>query len=80
MTGARVSIACRRLMRHLGVFLALVRARLAALADLAISNLRSQAEQPRAAQIAFQQLAEDSHHLNELVLEWAGPGEPPRWR
>jgi diguanylate cyclase (GGDEF)-like protein/PAS domain S-box-containing protein len=61
-------IARQTFVRHLGLCLAVVGAGLVALAGLAIGNLRAEAQGRRAAQITFLQVAEDSHHLNELVL------------
>ena len=59
----------RFLIRHLGLWLALIGGLLLLGADLTVSDLRGQAQDRRAAQIAFLQLAEDSHRLNRLVLE-----------
>ena len=61
-------IARQSLLRHLGICLAVVGAGLVVLAGLAIGNLRAEAQERRAAQITFLQVAEDSHHLNALVL------------
>jgi diguanylate cyclase (GGDEF)-like protein/PAS domain S-box-containing protein len=61
-------IVRRLLTRHVGLWLALVGAGLVALAGLAIADLREHAKERRSAQIAFLEVAEDSHHLHELVL------------
>jgi diguanylate cyclase (GGDEF)-like protein/PAS domain S-box-containing protein len=68
ITGAMLKIARQRLVRHLGLCLAVLGAALVALAGLAIDNLRAQAQERRTAHITFLQVAEDSHHLNEIVL------------
>jgi diguanylate cyclase (GGDEF)-like protein/PAS domain S-box-containing protein len=59
----------RVLTRHLGVWLAVLGASLVALAAVTISDLRDRAAERRAAQIAFLELAEQGHHLHQLVLE-----------
>jgi diguanylate cyclase (GGDEF)-like protein/PAS domain S-box-containing protein len=59
----------RILARHLGVWLALIGGLLVLAAGLTVTRLHGQADERRASQIAFLQLAEDGHRLNRLVLE-----------
>jgi diguanylate cyclase (GGDEF)-like protein/PAS domain S-box-containing protein len=68
ITGLMLTVVRRVLVRYLSLWLALIGAALVALAGLAISDLRAHAKERRSAQIAFLELAEDSHHLNEIVL------------
>jgi diguanylate cyclase (GGDEF)-like protein/PAS domain S-box-containing protein len=58
-----------RRVLHLGPLLALIGAALVVLAGATVSDLREQASERQAAQIAFLQLAHDSQQLNRLVLE-----------
>jgi diguanylate cyclase (GGDEF)-like protein/PAS domain S-box-containing protein len=58
----------RLLVRHLGICLALVGAALVAVAGVTVADLREQAAERRASQIAFLELAEDTRHLDRLVL------------
>ena len=58
----------RVLGQHLGLWLALLGAGLVALAGLTVSDLRANAKERRSAQIAFFRVADDSDHLNTLVL------------
>jgi diguanylate cyclase (GGDEF)-like protein/PAS domain S-box-containing protein len=51
------------------MWLALIGGVLVLGAGMMVTSLRAQAQDRRAGQIAFLQLAEDSHHLNQLVLE-----------
>jgi diguanylate cyclase (GGDEF)-like protein/PAS domain S-box-containing protein len=62
-------IAKRILARHLGVWLAVVGAGLVAVVGLTVSDLRAEAAERRGAQIAFLQLADDTRHLDRIVLE-----------
>jgi diguanylate cyclase (GGDEF)-like protein/PAS domain S-box-containing protein len=59
----------RYFTRHLGLWLGLAGATLVALAGMTVDGLRDQAAERRSAQIAFLELAQDSQHLNRLVLE-----------
>jgi diguanylate cyclase (GGDEF)-like protein/PAS domain S-box-containing protein len=60
--------AQRAFARHLGVSLAVVGAGLVAVTGLTVQDLRSEAEERRAAQIAFLRLADDTRQLDRLVL------------
>jgi diguanylate cyclase (GGDEF)-like protein/PAS domain S-box-containing protein len=60
--------------RHLGIWLALAGAGLVALAGATVSDLRAEAADRRAAQIAFLQLAQNSQHLNRIVLQAGARG------
>jgi diguanylate cyclase (GGDEF)-like protein/PAS domain S-box-containing protein len=69
-----VRFAQRVLTRHLGVSLAVVGAALVAATGLTIGDLRGEAADRRAAQIAFLQLAKDARDLDQLVLRSLATG------